>query len=82
MKRSALPLVRACKVGCGDGGCRVAHSFAGSGWRYSTCRCDLPRFSQPLIAGVSRFWFCSEIISQQPSRLCKCGKRSLLSTFT
>ncbi len=45
-------------------------------------RVDLPPISQPLIAGVSRFLFSSEIISQPPSRLCKCGKRSLLSTFT
>jgi hypothetical protein len=42
---------------------------------------DLPFFSQPLITGVSRFSFSSEIISQPPSRLCKCGKRSVLSTF-
>jgi len=42
---------------------------------------DLPPISQPLITGVSRFWFDSEIISQPPSRLCKCGKRSVLSTF-
>lgn len=26
-------------------------------------------------------WFDSEMISQPPSRLCKCGKRSVLSTF-
>ena|ERR1700677_3307057 len=42
---------------------------------------DLPPISQPLITGVSRFWFGFEINSQPPSRLCKCGKRSLLSTF-
>src|ERR1019366_2269705 len=40
---------------------------------------DLPPISQPLITRVSRFWFSSEIISQPPSRLCKCGKRSVLS---
>jgi Mg-chelatase subunit ChlD len=42
---------------------------------------DLPPISQPLITRVSRFWFGFEIISQPPSRLCKCGKRFVLSTF-
>ena len=44
-------------------------------------RSDLPPISQPLITRVFRFWFGSEINSQPPSRLCKCGKRSELSTF-
>jgi hypothetical protein len=35
---------------------------------------DLPPISQPLITGVSRFWFSFEINSQPPSRLCGCGK--------
>jgi hypothetical protein len=48
-------------------------------YAYSFCRGDLPPISQPLITRVSRFWFSSEIISQPPSRLCGCGKRSLLS---
>ena len=46
-----------------------------------TNQTDLPPISQPLITGVSRFWFGFEINSQPPSRLCKCGKRSVLSTF-
>jgi hypothetical protein len=40
----------------------------------------VPPISQPLIAGVSRFWFSSEIIWQPPSRLCGCGKCSVLSS--
>ena len=42
---------------------------------------DLPRFSQPKIAGVSRFWFEGEYSSPPSSSgLWGCGKRSLLST--
>ncbi len=42
---------------------------------------DLPPFSHPVITGVSRFWFCFESSFSSPSsRLCGCGKRSLLST--
>ena len=41
---------------------------------------DVPPFSHPLIIGVSRFWFCFEILFSSPSRLCGCGKRTLLST--
>jgi transposase len=41
---------------------------------------DLPPIPHPVITGVSRFRFGFEIISQPPSRLCRCGKHSLLST--
>jgi hypothetical protein len=46
-------------------------------WALMTC----PPISHPLITGVSRFWFCFEILFSSPSppRLCGCGKRSLLS---
>ena len=41
---------------------------------------DLPRFSQPTIAGVSRFCVVGEYISPPSSGLWRCGKRTLLST--
>jgi hypothetical protein len=42
---------------------------------------DLPPFFHPVITGVSRFCFGIEILfSPSSSRLCGCGKRSLLST--